>query len=74
MPFGFVRRLRHTPYICRRVNDFESQGGPLLGLFLPHFPRPFHLGVFEAFRNILSVGRLASISIEHQARAVSASG
>jgi ferritin-like metal-binding protein YciE len=65
MPFGFVRRLCHTPYICRRVNDFESQRGPFRVLFLPF--RPFHHGVFEAFRNILFASRLAPISIEHEA-------
>src|SRR5881398_984897 len=67
MAFGFVRPLCHTPYICRGVNDFESQRGPFRGLFLPF--RPFHHGVFGAFRNILFAGWLAPISIEHEARA-----
>jgi len=67
MPFGFVRRPCHTPYICRRVNDFESQRGPFRVLFLPF--RPFHNGVFEAFRNILFACWLAPVSIEHEARA-----
>jgi len=65
MPFGFVRHLCHTPYICRRINDFESQQGPFRGLFLPF--RPFHHGVFEASRNILFASRLTAISIEHEA-------
>jgi len=30
--------------------------------------RPFHHGVFEAFRNILFASRLAPISIEHESR------
>jgi hypothetical protein len=67
MPFGFVRRPCHTPYICRRVNDFESQQGPFRVLILPF--RPFHHGVFEAFRNILFACWLAPVSIEHEARA-----
>ena len=66
MPFGFVRRPCHTPYICRRVNDFESQRGPFHAQFLPF--RPFHHGVFEAFRNILFASRLALTSTEHEAR------
>jgi ferritin-like metal-binding protein YciE len=64
MPFGFVCRLCHTPYISRRVNDFESQLGPFRALFLPF--RSFHHGVLEAFRNILFAGWLAPISIEHE--------
>jgi hypothetical protein len=64
MPFGFVRRPCHMPYICRRVNDFESQRGPFRALFSPF--RPFHHGVFEALRNILFVGWFAPSSIEHE--------
>jgi len=68
MPFGFVRQLCHTSYICRRVNDFESQRGPFRGLFLLAPFRPFHRGVFEAFRNIRFAGLLAPITIEHDKR------
>ena len=28
MPFGYVGRSCHTPYICRRINEFESQQDP----------------------------------------------
>jgi ferritin-like metal-binding protein YciE len=54
MAFGFARRLCHTPYICRRINDFESQAGPFPGLFLPQFPIR-SIAVFSSLsRNILS--------------------
>ena len=56
MPFGVVRHPCHTPYICRRVNDFESQRGSFHVHFLPF--GLFHRGVFEAFRNILFASRL----------------
>lgn len=36
MRFGVVRLCCHTPYICRRINDFESHGGRFLGPFLPY--------------------------------------
>jgi hypothetical protein len=38
MTSAFVRRLCHTAYIWRRVNDCESQPAVFPGLFSPLFP------------------------------------
>src|SRR3954454_15561967 len=66
MPFGYVRHPCHTPYICRGINDFESQPGPFRVHLSPF--QPFLRGVFVTVRNIPFTGWLVSTAVKNEVR------